>query len=65
MERHEILCAEEEIDFPRAELVLSRLEVDAVKNQVEKSAVGLDFRVMNLCEGVLDGELVEMKHVRQ
>ena len=59
----EILRPEEEIDFLRPELVLTRLEIDAVQDQIEVVAVGLDLRMMDFGERVLDGQLVEVKRV--
>ncbi len=63
VKRHEVLRAEKEIDFLRPELVLLGLEVDAVQDQVEVVAVGFDFRMVYLGDGVFDRELVEVKDV--
>ena len=61
----QILRTEEEVDFLRAERVLFCLEIDAVENQVEVVAVGFDFGMVNLCECVFDGQLVEVEDLGQ
>ena len=65
VERHEILRAEEEINLLRPEGVLARLEVDGVQDQIEVVAVGFDLRMVDLGEGVLDREFVELEHLAE
>ena len=64
VDRHQEVAAEEEVDVVRGELVLGRLEVDAVENDVQETRVALDLRLVHLPEGVLDGELVERRGPR-
>ena len=59
-----ILRAEEEVDVPRLEAVLGGAEVDPVEDEVQIVAVGLDLGVVDVAEGILDGELVEVKDGR-
>ena len=63
MDGDEKLLAEEEVDVLGREAVLGAREVDAVEDQIQIVAVGLDFRVVGLAHRILDRQLVEVEHV--
>ena len=65
MHRYEVALAEKEIDVLRLEEVLARFEVDAVEDQVEIVAVGLDLGMMGFGKGVLHRQLVEVEDIRE
>ncbi len=65
MNGDQVAVAEEEIDVLRVEGVLARLEIDAVEDDVQVVAVGLDFRMVNLGDRILDRQLVELEYVGQ
>ena len=57
--------AEEEVGVVRLEGVLGGLEVDAVQDDVEVAAVGLDLRMRLALQRGLDRQLVEAEDVAQ
>ncbi len=65
MDGDEELLAKKEVDVLRLETVFRLAEVDAVQNQIEVVAVGLDFGMVNLTQRVLDRQLVKVKHVAE
>ena len=65
MNRDQELLAEEEVDVLCAEAVLALLKVDPVQDHVQIVAVRFNFRMVDLHERVFDGELVEVKDLRQ
>ena len=63
MKGHQVLRTEEEVDLLCAKRVLFGLEIDAVEDEIQVVAVGLDLGMMDFRERVLDGQLVEMEDV--
>jgi hypothetical protein len=61
----QVLRTKEKVYFLRSELMAVGFEVDGVQDEVQVIAVGFDFGVMDLGQGVFDGELVEVEDVSE
>src|SRR5687767_12915887 len=59
------LFAQKEVDVLGAEAAFALAEIDAVQDQIEVAAVGLDLGMMDLAQRVLDREIVELEDLTE